>query len=72
MAIYNNTTDPNVTTWEKQNTKTYTLYATIRIEIESELQLDEAIDEFQSNCMYDFPDTEKCNVILTRWEDTSL
>jgi len=52
--------------------KKHTFYATIRIEIESQLELDEAIDEFQSNCLYDFPNTEKCNVILTRWEDTSL
>lgn len=72
MAIYNNTIDTNVTNWEKQNKNSYTIYATIRIEIESQLGLDEAIDEFQSNCLYEFPNTEKCNVIQTCWEETTL
>ena len=69
MAIYNNERDQNVIDSEKTS---YVLYATIRIEIESDLPFEDAIDEFQSNCIYDFPDTQKCKVIETRWEDTTL
>ena len=57
---------------ENTNKKTYTLYATIRIEIESELNLDDAIDEFSAGCYYEFSDTDNCKVIQTAWEDTTL
>ena len=52
--------------------KSYILYATIRIEIESELNLDDAIDEFSAGCYYEFSDTDNCKVIQTAWEDTTL
>lgn len=72
MAIYNNEQDLNVKMWENQNKNSYILYATIRIEIESELDLENAIDEFSQGCYYKFPDTENCKVVNTAWEDTTL
>lgn len=69
MAIYNNERDQNVIDSEK---KTYTLYATIKIEIETDLHITDAIDEFGNDCWYDFPDTDNCKVIKTEWVDTTL
>ena len=69
MAIYNNETDQNVIDSEK---KCYTIYATIRIEIETDLHITDAIDEFQNDCLYNFPDTEKCKVLNTCWEQTDV
>ena len=57
---------------ENTNKKTYTLRATIRIEIESDLELDDAIDEFSAGCSYEFSDTDNCKIIKTEWEDTTL
>ena len=48
MAIYNNEKDQNVIDSEK---KCYTIYATIRIEIETDLHITDAIDEFQNDCL---------------------
>lgn len=52
--------------------KTKTIYALIKIEIESDLHITDLIDEFQSDALYNFEDTENCKVINTRWEETTI
>ena len=69
MAIYNNEKEQNVIDYGK---KSYVLYATIKIEIESKLDWENAIDEFEANCFYDFQNTQNCKVIQTSWEQTNF
>jgi hypothetical protein len=40
------------------------------VEIESNLSVDEAIEEFESDCAYSFPETDNVKVIGTEWRET--
>lgn len=55
---------------ENKNKQTHTIYATIKIEVESELNYEDAVDEFTQNCIYDFLGTEDCKVKSTEWTET--
>lgn len=50
---------------------TQKLYVTICVSVESDLSLEELIDEFGSECEYDFPSTENVKVLNQEWLDTS-
>jgi len=49
---------------------TFTMYATIKIEVATNLSKAEAIEEFTENCDYFLQSTD--NVIETEWEETNL
>lgn len=48
-----------------------TLYITIKVQVKSDLDKQEIIDELSSECYYDFPSTENVEVVNTEWLDTS-
>ena len=49
----------------------HTLYITIGIQVESELPIEEVINEFQSESYYNFDSTANVTVINTEYLDTS-
>ena len=44
--------------------------AKVVIEIQTELDIDKAIEEFEQNCTYSFKSTENCQVTDTYWSET--
>ena len=48
---------------------TVQIRATVLIEIESKLPVEEMIDEFSSEAFYTFEDTENVTVLSTNWRD---
>lgn len=52
--------------------KEYTLTLTFKVNIKTDLPIDEAIEEFSSNAEYDFKSTDKVEVINTEWEETGV
>ena len=48
---------------------TVQIRATVLIEIESELPVEEMIDEFSSEAFYAFEGTENVTVLSTNWRD---
>lgn len=50
--------------------KTIRMLVTTMVEVETELEVDDAIEEFEQNCHYDYPDTENVKVIQTEWRET--
>jgi len=51
---------------------TFTMYATIKIEVATNLSKVEAIEEFTENCEYFLQSTDNVKVIETEWEETNL
>ena len=51
---------------------TFTMYATIKIEVATNLSKAEAIEEFTENCEYFLQSTDNVKVIETEWEETNL
>lgn len=51
-------------------TKT-TLYIVVKVEIKSDLPLEAAIDELNSECAYEIPSTDNVRVVGTEWLDTT-
>lgn len=51
-------------------TKKIRVLVTAMVEIESELPVEEAIEDFEANCMYTFEDTDEVTVIQTEWRET--
>jgi hypothetical protein len=48
----------------------YTLTVTISVKVKTNLSIEDAIDEFGSECNYDFPSTENVEVVSSQWLDT--
>lgn len=48
-----------------------TIYITVAVKVKSNLSLEDTIDEFGSECSYDFPSTENVEVVSTEWLDTT-
>jgi len=53
------------------STKTIRLFATLMIEIETDLNVDEAVQEFEQNTWYSFKDTENVKVLSSELKETS-
>lgn len=51
--------------------KTHTLYVTIKVRVESELEIESVIDELSQDSYYDFGSTENVSVVETEWIDTN-
>jgi hypothetical protein len=51
---------------------TFTMYATIKIEVATNLSPAAAIEEFTDNCEYFLQSTDNVKVINTEWEETNL
>jgi len=49
----------------------HTLYIKVKVEIETELDIEQAIDEFGSESLYNFDSTENITVLNTEWLDTN-
>ena len=49
----------------------HTVYVTIKLVIDSELPMDETMDEIAAECSYDFPSTDNATVTHSEWLDTS-
>lgn len=54
---------------ENTNLKRFTLIITIRVEVESDLPINEVIDQFSSETDYNFTDTDDVKVIETEFID---
>jgi hypothetical protein len=50
---------------------THTVYVTIKLVIDSDLPMDDMMDEIASECSYDFPSTDNAKVTHSEWLDTS-
>lgn len=50
----------------------HTLKIEIYVTVESDLEYEDIIDEFSSECSYDFPSTDNVKVIGCQWIDTEL
>lgn len=50
--------------------KNIRIVVTTMINLETELEVDEALNEFTSDCDYTFKDTTNVKVIETEWRDT--
>jgi hypothetical protein len=48
------------------------MYATIKIEVATDLSPAEAMEEFTSDCDYFIKSTDNVKVINTEWEETNL
>lgn len=48
-----------------------TLYITIAVKVKSDLPIEEVIDEFGSECSYDFSSTNNVKVVNQEWLDTT-
>ena len=51
---------------------TFTMYATIKVKVATNLSKAEAIEEFTDNCEYFLQSTDNVKVIETEWEETNL
>lgn len=49
----------------------YTFYITTKVEVETDLRIQDAIDEFQSETDYNFDSTENVTVLHTEYLDTN-
>ena len=45
----------------------HVFYAVIRVEVETDLDREDAIDEMNNDCRYDFPPTENIKEVSTEW-----
>jgi hypothetical protein len=52
--------------------KKYIFAVTILVNVETKLELREAIDEFSCECPYDLPSTENVQVVNTEWVNIDL
>jgi hypothetical protein len=52
------------------STKTIRILVTTMIELQTELPVEDAINEFQSDCDYTFKDTANVKVIDSEWRET--
>lgn len=51
---------------------TFTMYATIKVKVATNLSKAAAIEEFTENCDYFLQSTDNVKVIETEWEETNL
>ncbi len=51
---------------------TFTMNATIKVKVATNLSKAEAIEEFTENCEYFLQSTDNVKVIETEWEETNL
>ena len=49
----------------------HTLYIKVKVEIETELDIEQALDELNSESLYNFDSTENITVLNTEWLDSS-
>ena len=52
--------------------ETFTMYATIKIEVSTDLSPAEAVEEFTSDCDYFIKSTDNIKVVNTEWLETNL
>jgi len=48
----------------------FTFTVTFSVKVKTDLSIENAIDEFGSNCNYELPSTDNVKVISTEWLDT--
>jgi hypothetical protein len=48
----------------------YNFTVTFSVMVKTDLPMQEAIDEFGSNCDYELPSTDNVKVVSTEWLDT--
>ena len=49
----------------------HTIYIKVKVEIETDLPIEQALDEFGSESLYNFDSTENVAILNTEWLDIS-